>query len=265
MLILFRCEAWLPLQNGVSIAFSCRVLNNLGRAGYTFAGWNTAANGSGATYDVGQWVILQNTTIYAQWSIVAYTIGYALNYGALPSGKTNPTSYNVDTATFTLNNPTRDYYTFAGWTGTGLPSSAQTTVTISKGSTGNRTYTAHWTPVTYNISYDLDGGTLPSSHPTTYNIESATFTLVNPTPRAGYAFTGWTGTELSSPTTTVTIARGSTGDRSYTAHWAPIAYTISYANATNGVDGVVNANPTSYTIEDGTVSLADPTRTGYFF
>ena len=49
------------------------------------------------------------------------------------------------------------------------------------------------TPVAYTISYDLDGGTLPSDHPTTYTSESAV-TLVNPT-RTGYDFAGWTWPE----------------------------------------------------------------------
>ena len=234
--------------------------NGFSRAGYTFDKWNAAANGNGATYDVAQWVILKNTTIYAQWLIVTYSIGYTLNSGTLPSGKTNPSSYNVNTATFTLNNPTRNYYNFAGWTGTGL-SSAQTTVTISKGSTGNRTYTATWTPVTYNISYNLDSGTLPSSHPTTYNIESANFTLVNPT-RTGYNFAGWTGTGLSSAQTSVTIARGSTGDRTYTAHWTPVTYNISY-NLAGGT--LPSGHPTTYNVESANFTLVNPTRTGYTF
>ena len=134
--------------------------NGFTRTGYTFTRWNTASNGSGTTYDVGQWVILKNTTIYAQWSRNTYTIDYNLNNGSIPSGNTNPTSYNVDTTTFTLNNPTRNYYNFAGWTGSN-GNTAQTTVTINKGSTGNRTYTANWTPVNYNISYNLMNGSLP--------------------------------------------------------------------------------------------------------
>ena len=42
-------------------------------------------------------------------------------------------------------NPTKDGFDFAGWTGTGL-TEATKNVTIAKGSTGDRTYTATWTP-----------------------------------------------------------------------------------------------------------------------
>ena len=72
-----------------------------------------------------------------------YTIGYALNGGSV--AEVNPTSYTIETETFTLNNPSKLGYTFAGWTGTGLSSATQT-VTIATGTTGNRTYTANWTP-----------------------------------------------------------------------------------------------------------------------
>jgi len=41
----------------------------MARAGYTFVGWNTAANGSGVSYNAGDvFKILANTTLYAQWT-----------------------------------------------------------------------------------------------------------------------------------------------------------------------------------------------------
>ena len=93
-------------------------------------------------------------------------------------------------------------------------------VTIAKGSTGDRSYTATWTPITYTISYDLAGGALAQgdTNPATYTIESDAITLKNPT-REGYDFTGWTGTGLTEATMVVTIAKGSIGNRTYTATW----------------------------------------------
>lgn len=84
---------------------------------------------------------------------------------------------------------------------------------------------------TYNITYDLNGGNLvgEATNPTTYDISTATFTLNNPT-KDGHTFAGWTGTDLTEPTETVTITKGSTGDRSYTATWTentPAVTTIS--------------------------------------
>ena len=72
----------------------------------------------------------------------------------------------------------------------------------------------------YTISYYLGGGVVAGGNPGKYNTSSDSFTLVNPT-RENYVFTGWTGTGLDEPTMTVTIPSGSTGNRSYTATWAP--------------------------------------------
>ena len=116
----------------------------------------------------------------------------------------------------------------------------------------------------YSITYDLTGGIVATENPTTYNYKTEAFTLTNPT-RYGYEFTGWTGTGLDAANTSVTIAKGSTGEREYTATWTPITYNITYNNAVNGTDGVTNTNPATYTIESETFTLANPSRTGYEF
>ena len=83
--------------------------------------------------------------------------------------------------------------------------------------TSNHTIVAKFSPISYTISYNLDGGTV-SGNPTTYTVESNAITLNNPT-KDGYTFTGWTGSNGTTPSTTVTIPKGSTGDRTYTANW----------------------------------------------
>ena len=200
--------------------------NTFSRIGYSFDGWCTTSNGE-VTYTDGQSVSNltaedgQTITLYAKWTLITYNITYDLDGGSVATA--NPTSYNVTTNTFTLNNPTKTGYTFAGWTGTDLTEATQT-VTIAQGSIGDRSYTANWTPITYNITYNLNGGSVATANPTTYTIETPTFTLNNPT-RTGYTFAGWTGTDLTEATQTVTIVQGSMGDRSYTANWAVIPWT----------------------------------------
>ena len=148
---------------------------------------------------------------------IRYKITYELDGGRFEGVRY--LSYLASTETFTLTQPTRDGYTFAGWTGSN-GSTPQTSVTIPKGSTGNKSYTANWTLNTYSIMYNLDGGTLAEgvSNPATYTAETDTFTLNNPT-KNGSTFAGWTGTGLSGATMTVEIAQGSTGARTYTATW----------------------------------------------
>ena len=72
----------------------------------------------------------------------AYTITYDLDGGSAD----NPSTYTYETATFTLNNPTKFGYRFDGWTGSN-GNTPQTTVTINNHSKGDRSYTAHWTRI----------------------------------------------------------------------------------------------------------------------
>ena len=218
------------------------------REGYTFTGWDTAIPATMPAH---------NMTITAQWTVNQYTITYDLDGG---TAEGNPDTYTVETDAFTLKNPTRPGYTFTGWSGTGLTGEDNLTVTIPKGSTGNRSYTAHWSLNTYSITYDLNGGTA-SGNPTSYTVESATITLNQPT-KTGYTFTGWSGTDLTGEDNlTVTIPAGSTGDRSYTAHWSLNTYYITY-----DLDGgTVSGNPDFYTVESAAITLNQPTRIGYTF
>ena len=135
----------------------------------------------------------------------------------------NPTTYTIDTDDFTLKAPTKTGYTFIGWTGSN-GNTPQTTVTIVKGSTGDRNYVAHWEVTSYSITYNLINGGI-ADNPTTYTVDEP-LTLTNPT-KTGYTFTGWTGSNGSIPQTTVTIT--GTGDKSYTANWSIINYKIDYA------------------------------------
>ncbi|MBP5674833.1 InlB B-repeat-containing protein, partial [Candidatus Saccharibacteria bacterium] len=112
------------------------------RNGYTFAGWSNGSqviDGSETEADINPENNL-STTMTAQWTPTPYTISYNLNGGSA----SNRTSYDIETATFTLTNPTRSGYVFTGWSGTGLSGSTNRSVSVAKGSTGARSYTANW-------------------------------------------------------------------------------------------------------------------------
>lgn len=99
----------------------------------------------------------------------------------------------------------------------------------------NATVSATVSAITYNISYDLGGGSVATANPDTYTIESGAITLNNPS-RTSFTFTGWNGTDLTEPTMSVTIPAGSTGDRSYGATWSP-----NIAQLWGSGDGSLNA------------------------
>ncbi|GBU26239.1 hypothetical protein R83H12_02934 [Fibrobacteria bacterium R8-3-H12] len=224
------------------------------RTGYTFNGWFMQE--TGGTKVTTSTVFPANTTIYAQWTPIPYTITYNLDGGTVAS---NPTSYTIETATLTLNNPTKSGYTFSGWTGSN-GTAPQTDVSIAKGSTGDKSYTANWTLITYNITYDLNNGTVETDNPVSYTIETAAFTLNNPT-RIGYTFAGWTGSNGTAPQTSVSVEHGSTGNKSYTANWELITYTVTF-NANGGsVTPEIGITGTGWKLS----SLPTPTRNGYTF
>lgn len=200
-----------------------------------------------------------NNNLYASCSVTVsnnattYTISYALNGGT--NSSSNPTSY-TKLDTITLSQPNKTGYAFKGWTGSN-GSTPQTYVSIPIGSSGNKNYTANWTPINYTITYNLDGGAV-NGNPSTYNADQ-TITVKNPT-KNNYIFTGWTGSNGNTPQTDLTIPLGSTGNKTYIANWAPVTYNIIYE--LNGGD--YNENPDIYTINDN-ITLNEPTKTGYSF
>lgn len=164
-----------------------------------------------------------------------YSITYNLNGGTMSGQKT---SYTVADS-FTLPQPTKTGYTFSGWTGTGL-SSYTKSVTIPKGSFGNRNYTANWIPNGYTLtfnynrpsdsSYETMSGNNTASKGVSYNAGYG----VLPTPSLqGWKFAGWftaaSGGSQVINTTKYTIA----GNQTLYAHWTPITWTVKY-DANNG-------------------------------
>ena len=110
----------------------------------------------------------------------------------------------------------------------------------------------------YTVTMDTAGGDPIRS--IQYTVESEAFQLPTPV-RTGYIFLGWTGEGITEPQKTIEIPQGSTGDRTYTANWQVIEYTI-ITLLEGGNAG--SSGEYFYTVEQ-TVTLPTPTRTGYTF
>ena len=108
----------------------------------------------------------------------------------------------------------------------------------------------------YTVTLDASGG--DPIRPIQYTVESEAFLLPTPV-RTGYIFLGWTGEGITEPQKTMEIPQGSTGDRTYTANWQVIEYTI-----TLDASGGDPLDPITYTVETPVI-LPTPTSTGYTF
>ena len=166
-----------------------------------------------------------------------------------------PIQYTVESEAFQLPIPVRTGYIFLGWTGEGI-AEPQKTIEIPQGSTGDRTYTANWQVIEYTVTLDVSGG--DPLDPITYTVETP---VILPTPTStGYTFLGWTGEGETTPQPTVVLPKGTTGDKTYTANWKAITYTIAL-----GANGGEDLAAISYTIESDPIKLPTPERKGYEF
>ena len=143
----------------------------------TFQGYETAINveGTGASFNEGTLTVgTADVTVSAvQGTPIDYTITYNLDGGTA----SNPLTYTVKSDDITLSNPIKAGYTFTGWSGTGLEGEVNMNVTIAKGSTGDRSYTAHWTSAIGDTNGDWNGHAATSF--TTINTSAKTLSIAS--------------------------------------------------------------------------------------
>jgi len=248
-------------------------MNTFTRTGYTFAGWNTQADGGGTAYAEGATVTMPSgaLTLYAQWSAIPT---YAVTYdGNNADGGTTPTETNqASGATFAAqtNTFTRTGYTFVGWNtqanGGGTSYAEGATVTMPSGAL---TLYAQWSAIpTFAVAYDgndSDGGTSPTE---TNKAAGATFAAqTNTFARTGYTFTGWNtqadgGGTAYAEGATVTMPSGAL---TLYAQWSAIpTYAVTYDG--NNADG--GTTPTETNKAAGATFAAQAntfSRSGYTF
>jgi uncharacterized repeat protein (TIGR02543 family) len=163
-----------------NVEFPDITLKNPSREHYVFAGWK---DGSSKI----TWINPKNAKDYvltATWTPINYSISYDLNGGT----GVNPTTHSAESDSITLANPTKNGYTFDGWTGSN-GSVTSNNVIIEAGNTDNLSYTANWSLNTYSITYILYGGKNALKNPSTYTTED-TITLSDAS-KDYYSFAGW--------------------------------------------------------------------------
>ena len=168
-----------PVFSGDTITINSRPT----RSGHSFNTWNTAANGSGASYSPGQTRSMTgNFSLYALWFASTYTITYDSQGGsAVP-----PDTENVGTPAVIAGGPTPTLnWTFAGWNtasdGSGIRYNAGASYSLDV----DVTLYAQWTAT---LTYDTQGG--PGLLPATGQPGSSLYLATEP-PRSGYIFIEW--------------------------------------------------------------------------
>ena len=221
------------------------LIDNPERDGYTFEGWYY----NGELWTPGTTMPAENITLVAMWTLQSFTVSFSVGDGA--TGVADQKIYFEFTATKPTD-PVRSGYIFGGWMLNESEYDFGTSVE------GNITLTAKWLPRTYSIDYVLGGGVNASSNPDSYNIESGTIVLADPT-REGFIFLGWYDAEQNGNRVTE-IKAGSTGRITLYARWQANTYTVDFV-----LNGGTMKSTEQIVVAGGTVAFEEPTRENYLF
>jgi uncharacterized repeat protein (TIGR02543 family) len=234
--------------------------NSLTRTGYTFSGWNTAADGGGIVYaDGASYGFGASVTLYAQWSADFFAVTFNANGG---SGSMTVQSDNTTTA-LSANSFTYSGYTFSGWSTQANGSGAAYSDGSDYSFNAALVVYAQWTAAsvvanTYVASFDSNGGTgsmSPESSNTGASLSANAFS------RSGYSFSGWNTQANGSGIVYADGANyGFGASVTLYAQWAIDVYTVTF-NANGGTGSM--SNESSSTSE--ALSGIGFTRIGYTF
>lgn len=212
------------------------------KLGHTFDGWYLAES----LYTFGT-PVTSDLALVARWTPIPVTVTFDSDRGS----SVDPLISAYGAELGTLPATTRTGFTFAGWY---LP---QATAPISSDYvlTEDITLIAHWTQITYNVSFDAAGGSSVASR------EVAHGNVIDPVPsstKAHYTFKGWVSASEVALTSSLQI----TQDYTFVAQWAPEEYTVTFF--TNGSTTVVPSETVNYgnTAHDPKIT---PIKDGYTF
>ena len=208
------------------------------KEGHTFAGWYADANFNTAIAD--KHTVDSNVTFYAKFTVNNYQITFNTDGGSA----IEPATYAYGATVVAPAAPTKNGYTFAGWS-PALP----TTMPAN-----NVTVVAQWTAVASGVTF-MDGDVVVKDIPGKYGdvITAADVPAMN---KDGFTFTGWidgSGNKVTFPQTLGTEALV------VYATWTAKSYYIEFYNGEEWLDGSNQLCGNAFVTPDA------PTKTGYRF
>ena len=212
------------------------------KLGYTFLGWELNGRlvskiSKGTSGDL---------SLVAKWELNEYALEFDLAGGACEN---LPTSYSIEAPIASLPEATKENYNFLGWF------DGETKVeALGAENLGLTKLVAKWAPVSFEISYELNGGSV-EGNPATYTVEDE-IELVAPT-KLGYKFLGW---ELNGAIVSK-IEKGTSGALALTAKWEVEVYTLEFDLAGGACENL----PVSYSVEAPVASLPEASKANYVF
>ena len=238
--------------------------------GYTFAGWATSPDGSGARYAPGaRWTANGTLTLYAQWTPGQASLTYDGN-GAT-GGKTDPQTGKTDEKINVRDNGfTRDGYTFVTWNtqadckGNAVKPNSEWTLR------GSSTLYACWAGNAQTLTYHGNGATGGNTAAQSGKTGDELTTNANGFTRDGYTFVRWDTAKDGSGTA---YGEGKNGVSQYVmkpagndlyAIWKANPATIQYRNDWPNTTGST-PDTTGVTGQDVTIARNGFTRPGYTF
>lgn len=232
--------------NSSSITLSAS--NTFTRTGYSFGSWNMKTDGKGTRYSGGAKIsgdALPDSgvlNLYAVWTPIVYTVKFDKN---APVNVNTNQAYSV-TGTManlsckydqTVSLPANKFacagFTMAGWytnkNGTG---SKVTSIKNMRNTAGDVILYAKWTPISYKVKYNANGGT-GSMAVQNMNYNTKYTLTVNAFTRTGYKCTGWAvsaaGAKKFNDAATVSNLTTTAGaEYNLYAVWQPIKYSVNF-------------------------------------
>jgi len=216
--------------------------DSVSRIGYSLDGWDTAADGTGTRYALGEGIRMpsHHMRLFAHWTVNKYDVSYEHNDG---SGSSYGDSKNYGDE-FQVGHGTgfaRPCYTLDSWNtaadGSGHRYATDEPVRMPNG--GMRLY-AHWTENTYAVSYDANADQGNASPDTTQYNSYLNLSDGSGLGREGYTLDGWT-TQAAGAGTYYALGEGvhmpCNGMRLY-GHWTINKYKVWYERNDGSGDGV---------------------------